>query len=38
MFNSCQVEELDLSNFDTSNVTTMENMFYNAKNLKTIYV
>ncbi len=30
--------ELDISNFDTSNVTTMLRMFYNDSQLKTIYV
>jgi surface protein len=30
--------DLDLSSFDTSNVTDMNYMFYGANNLKTIYV
>ena len=35
MFKLCEkLEYLDLSNFDTSNVTSMENMFYNCNNLK----
>jgi surface protein len=32
------LEKLDLTNFDTSNVTNMTNMFLNSNNLKTIYV
>jgi surface protein len=39
MFNGCEnLEAVDLSMFDTSNVTNMENMFKNATKLKTIYV
>lgn len=32
------IKELDLTGFDTSHVTTMESMFKDSKNLKTIYV
>lgn len=39
MFNSCKsLKELDLSNFDTSNVTTMSRMFYSCSNLSTLKV
>ena len=31
MFNSSQATTLDLSSFDTSNVTNMEKMFYSSK-------
>ena len=35
MFNGCsKLINIDLSNFDTSKVTTMERMLYNCKNLK----
>ena len=35
MFQLCgELEYLDLSNFDTSNVENMKNMFYNCNNLK----
>ena len=38
MFAGCQsLTNLDLSNFDTSNVITMSSMFAGCKNLKTIY-
>ena len=37
MFESCSnLESLDLSNFDTSNVTNMEDMFYKCNILKQI--
>ena len=39
MFNYCKgVTSLDLSSFDTSNVTTMSYMFSNATSVVTIYV
>ena len=34
MFMTCDVHELDLSNFDTHNVRDMRNMFYRCQNLK----
>lgn len=37
-FNTGGNKSLDLSEWDTSNVTNMTNMFKNSKNLKTIYV
>ena len=37
-FSDINVEVLDLSSFDTSNVTFMYQMFFNSKNLETIYV
>ena len=37
MFRLVQFTTLDLSNFDTSKVTNMSEMFYNNKNLTTIY-
>ena len=38
MFAYCEsVEVLDLSNFNTAKVRGMKNLFYNCKNLKTIY-
>ena len=36
MFMECKVEELDLSTFNTKNVTDMKYMFYNCTNLKTL--
>ena len=37
MFASCpSLTSLDLSNFDTSNVTNMSEMFYNCSSLTTI--
>ena len=37
MFAKCnELEELDLSNFNTSKVTNMECMFYNCFNLKIL--
>ena len=37
MFGICyELEYLDLSNFDTSNVTTMRNMFVKCNKLKEI--
>ena len=39
MFNSCRsLTEIDLSDFDTKNVTNMTFMFMLCTNLKTIYV
>ena len=38
MFSSSKVTTLDLSGFDTSNVTKMRDMFISSINLKTIYV
>lgn len=38
MFWRCESAELDLSSFDTSNVTNVYWMFYDCLNLKTIYV
>ncbi|MBR4270337.1 MAG: BspA family leucine-rich repeat surface protein [Clostridia bacterium] len=38
MFSSCGATELNLSKFDTSNVTNMNQMFYSMPNLTTIYV
>ena len=38
MFFKSQATTLDLSNFDTSNVTNMNEMFADAQNLKTIYI
>jgi surface protein len=39
MFKNCDLlETLDLSNWNTSNVTDMEYMFSNCTNLTTIYV
>ncbi len=39
MFNSCDsLKILNLSNFDTSNATSMGYMFYSCENLTTIYV
>jgi surface protein len=38
MFLNCSsLEELDLSNFDTNNVTNMSTMFSGATKLKTVY-
>ena len=37
MFNGCQEITLDLSSFDTSKVTNMNQMFSYASNLVTIY-
>ena len=37
MFRWSKATTLDLSNFDTSKVTDMREMFYNCNNLKTIY-
>ena len=38
MFQRCEkITSLDLSNFDTSKVTTMGWMFYGCYNLRTIY-
>jgi surface protein len=38
MFYNCSsLDELDLSNFNTSKVEIMGQMFYNTPNLKTIY-
>ena len=37
MFFDSKATTLDLSSFDTSNVTNMHAMFYNCNNLKTIY-
>ena len=37
MFRDCsKLSELDLSNFDTSSVENMEEMFYGCKNLETL--
>jgi surface protein len=37
MFDTCQsLTKLDLSNFDTSNVTDMQSMFYNCQSLTTL--
>jgi surface protein len=38
MFNGANIEELDITNFDTSNVTSMGSMFKDTTKLKTIYV
>lgn len=38
MFSTSKIPVLDLSSFDTSNVTTMGYMFNENTNLKTIYV
>ena len=39
MFRECKkLKELDLSSFDTKNVTDMWYMFYTDNNLQTIYV
>lgn len=38
MFSDSKATTLDVSNFDTSNVTNMSNMFNGSTNLKTIYV
>ena len=39
MFKGCSnLTTLDLSNFNTLNVTNMREMFYNCSSLKTIYV
>ena len=37
MFSYSQATTLDVSNFDTSKVTNMNDMFYGSTNLKTIY-
>jgi surface protein len=38
MFNNCAaLTSLDLSNFNTANVTTMRSMFYGCAALQTIY-
>ena len=38
MFYKCSsLTSLDVSNFDTSNVTDMDSMFYGCSKLKTIY-
>jgi surface protein len=36
--NSPELESLDLSHFDTSNVTNMSSMFERSSNLEFIYV
>ena len=37
MFYNCKnIEKIDLSKFDSSNVVNMERMFCNCKNLETI--
>ncbi|MBR5418957.1 BspA family leucine-rich repeat surface protein [Candidatus Saccharibacteria bacterium] len=36
MFERCGVYELDLSSFNTANVTNMDSMFYSANQLKTL--
>ena len=36
MFPHCSLTSLDLSNFDTSNVTDMSSMFYGCLNLKSL--
>lgn len=36
MFDSILTKELDLSNFDTSKVTDMHNMFFESKDLEHI--
>lgn len=36
MFKNCKLTELDLSNFDTSNVTNMSEMFSNCTNLTSL--
>ena len=39
MFRGCEgLTKLDLSHFDTTNVTNMDEMFINCKNLKELYV
>ena len=38
MFNACKATELDLNNFDTSNVTSMSTMFYNCTKLVTLNI
>lgn len=38
MFQSSKISTLDLSNFDTSSVTNMINMFNGNSSLRTIYV
>ena len=37
MFYKSKATSIDLSSFDTSNVTNMSEMFYSNPNLKTIY-
>ena len=38
MFSGCLLEELNLSNFDTNNVTDMSGMFSKCLALKKIYL
>lgn len=39
MFSTCSsLTRLDLSNFDTTNVTNMNNMFYNCSNLTALII
>ncbi len=38
MFRRCPLTSLDLSHFNTANLSFTQNMFYNCSKLKTIYV
>jgi len=38
MFSGCRLTSIDMSSFDTSNVTDMTEMFAFCMNLKTVYV
>ena len=38
MFQECKSEKLDLSNFDTSNISSLKMMFYKCYNLKELYL
>lgn len=36
MFRECKAQQLNLNTFDTSNVTSLQNMFYNCSNLEVL--
>ena len=36
MFRECKAQQLNLNTFDTSNVTSLQNMFYNCSNLEAL--
>ena len=38
MLSDIEVTELDLSNFDTANVVSMNNMFYDCRLIKNIFI